>query len=490
MYNVSDAVIEAYKADGVHKEFKITINGVDYYNDQIVDDTFNLKQSILDSEQFEAVGCIASSFSIDLRAQFATKIKGGLVKVYVKTEDTNYIQLFTGYVDKCTKTANGWNRHIEAYDFLYNMSGQSGQADENEQKKYDITDWYNQHSTTTVSTLLSEVCSKYNLELATGNEPLVCGDVSTTCGSVKPVSNFSALGLLKEIMRLNGCFGYIRGDGKFSWKYLIMSPYDDQGWLYPSGYLYPSSTLYPGQDPDHEQTKEKATNFIGEYETLEYQDFKMLPINVVKVRNHPNDENAGSYGSGENSYIIEGNKLILDKDSSEKSAIAKKLYDVLNSTWYVPFTSNLQGLPYLECGDEVNFWDFVEDYGHAHLQRFYILNRTLSGGQHFKDSWGAEGNEYLHEFVSGEADNSSVDELRDEIDQKPDEEDVQEMIDNASGLYRIVSISPSEVPSNPDPRTLYCIQGECRLVEDLEPVDNSDPTEDPTEEETNDNSGD
>ena len=156
----------------------------------------------------------------------------------------------------------------------------------------------------------------------------------------------------------------------------------------------------------------------------------------------------------------------------------------------MPFSANLQGLPYLECGDEVNFWDFIEDYGHAHLQRFYILNRTLSGGQHFKDSWGAEGNEYLHEFVSGEADNSSVDELRDEIDQKPDEEDVQEMIDNASGLYRIVSISPSEVPANPDPRTLYCIQGECRLVEDLEPVDNSDSTEDPTEEETNDNSGD
>lgn len=459
MYNVSDAVIEAYKADGVHKEFKINLNGVDYLNDQIVADTLSLKQSILDSEQFEAIGCIASSFSIDLRAQFSTKQRGSHIKVYIKSNGVNtWSQIFDGYVDKCTKTANGWNRHIEAYDFLYNMSGQSGQADENEKKKYDVTEWFNNHGAISIGNLLSELCSKYNLPVRQGDKQLVCKNVNTNCGSVKQASSVSALDLLKAIMQINGCFGYITGDGYFSWKYLIMHAYDETGVLYPSAYLYPSQTLYPGQDPDQIQTKENATNFIGEYEHLEYQDYKMLPINVVKVRNYEKDEEYGSYGSGENSYIVEGNILIKDADKAKKDEIAKNLYDVIGSNWYVPFNASLPGLPYIECGDEVNFWDFIEDYGHAHIQRFYVMSRTLTGGQHLKDEWSAQGNEYLHEFIT-QGDTGNVDDLRDEIEKKPDEEEVEEMIRNASGLVNIVSVqSYSDIPDPPAQYTLYCVQ--------------------------------
>ena len=466
MYNASNDVIEAFKADGVHKEFKVNLNGVDYLNSNIVADSFSLKQSILDGENFEAIGCIASSFSIDLRAQFSTKQRGARIKCYVKADGTNvWIQMFDGYVDKCTKTANGWNRHIEAYDFFYNMSGQSGQADENEKKKYDVTEWFNQHSTTTVNNLMRELCSKYGLLVRDGNKPLVNGSLLTSCGSVKQASQLSALDLLKSIMQLNGCFGYITGDGYFSWKYLVMHTYDDTGVLYPSAYLYPSPTLYPGQDPNQVQTKENATNFIGEYEHLEYQDFKMLPINIVKVRNYEKDEEAGSYGSGtENTYIIEGNILIKDADKAKKDEVAKNVYDVIASTWYVPFAAELPGLPYIECGDEVNFWDFIEDYNHAHLQRFYVLNRTISGGQHLKDSWAAEGNEYLHEFIT-QGDTGNVDDLRDEIEKKPDDEDVQDMIDSASGLFNIVSVtSISDIPNPPGANTLYVVVGEIQVV--------------------------
>ena len=138
----------------------------------------------------------------------------------------------------------------------------------------------------------------------------------------------------------------------------------------------------------------------------------------------------------------------------------------------MPFNADLPGLPYLECGDEVNFWDFVEDYGHAHLQRFYILSRTLTGGQHLKDNWSAQGNEYLHEFVSGQADSSGVDELRDEVEDLPTEEDVHDMISSASGLYSIVSVaSISDIPNPPDARTLYCIQTEIEIVDSFEPSD-------------------
>lgn len=468
MYNVSDAVIEAYKADGVHKEFKINLNGVDYLNNKIVDSTFNLKQSILDGENFEAVGCIASSFSVDLRAQFSTKVRDSHIKVYVNAGNTGWIQIFDGYVDKCTKTANGWNRHIEAYDLFYKLSGQSGQAENNDTKtKYDCTEWFNEHGAISIGNLFSELCTKFSIPKRNGDPYLVNGNMNTNCGSVKKASSVSALDIIKAVMQINGCFGYITGDGYLSWKYLLMHSYDETGVLYPSAYLYPQTTLYPGEDPSQVQTKENATNFIGEYEHLEYQDFKMLPINKVIVRNYEKDEDAGSYGTeGENKYIIEGNILIKDASKERKDQFAQNVYDVISSNWYVPFAAELPGLPYIECGDEVNLWDFIEDYGHAHLQRFYVLSRTLTGGQHLKDSWAAEGNEYLHEFVT-QGDTGNTDDLQDEIDQKPDVEDVEEMIEAASGLYKIVSIAMGDLPAKPDPKTLYCIQGECRLVEDL-----------------------
>lgn len=479
MYNVSDAAIEAFKADGVHKEFKITIRGVDYLNDQIVDDSFTLDQSILDSEQFEAIGCIASHFSVDLRAQFPTKIKGAGVKVFIKAENTEWIQLFEGLVDKCTKTANGWNRHIEAYDFLYNMSGQSGQETEDADKKYDITEWYNSHSSVSIDTLLGEVCSKFGITLKSGNKPLANGSITTTCGSVKKVTKLSALGLIKTIMQINACFGYVTEDGKFSWKYLVTES-SEVGLLYPSAYTFPGPDTYTGSDPEREPGS--GDKVVGEYESLEYQDFQMLPIDVVKVRNYEKDEKAGSYGSGLNSYIVQGNILILDKEASEKNIIAQNIYNALNDTYYVPFTSELPGLPYLQCGDQVSFWDYVGDYGSASIRRFYILSRTLTGGQHLKDSYSAEGNEYLHEFISGQENNTNVEEAIEEaLEDYPNRDEVQEMIEQSgggtTGIANIVSISPTDVPSNPDPLTLYCIQGECRLVEDIDFNDGSDEDE-------------
>ena len=474
MYGASQEVIEAYKADGVHKEFRVVIGNTSYGNEYIVDSSFNLKQSILDQENFEAIGCIASSLTVELRAQFSTKVRDKKITVYVQAGNTTELQIFTGYISKCTKTANGWNRSIEAYDYFYMMSGQGGMADENEKKQYDVTDWYNEHDEVRIGTLLNQVCSKFGLSVREGNKPLVNGTTLTKCGKEKKASSLSALDLIKYIMQVNGCFGYITGDGYFSWKYLLMPSYDETGWLYPSAYLYPSPDLYPGQDSSHAQSIENAKNFIGEYDTLQYQDFKMLPINMVKVRDYEGDEKEGYYrkpgagvSSADNIYIIQGNPLIQGEEKSKKEDIAKNVFDVLNSTWYVPFEATLPGLPYLECGDEVNFYDFVGDQGTASLQRFYILTRTISGGQHLTDSWSANGNEYQHEFVTGTASDPG---LKDELEQEIDEK-----IAEATGLFNIVSVpSYADIPDPPNTGTLYCVQGEVVTVSDLQ--DDEEPT--------------
>lgn len=470
MYNVSDDVIEAYKTDGIHKTFRVVIDGVSYGNDLIVDDSLTLRQAIMDTENFQAIGCIASSLSIELHAQFSTKIRDKRVEMYVKAGDTQELQIFDGYVNKCTKTANGWKRAIEAYDYFYTMSGNSGNGNEGVKKKFDITDWYNSHNATSVSQLLNEVCSKFGLSVRTGNKTLVNGSITTYCGAESKASGLSALDLIKAIMELNGCFGYITGDGYFSWKYLIMPDHDDEGWLFPSAFLYPSVELFPGQDPDAARNPDTALNVIGEYEHLEYQDFKMLPINKVVVRDSEQDTQQGTAGAtstsaDDNTYIIQGNMLIRNATQSTKEQVAHNVFDVLNSTYYVPFMADLPGLPYLECGDEVNMFDFVGDYGQASLQRFYILSRTLSGGQHLKDNWSANGDEYQHEFIVGQPVNVDTDDLKEDI-----EEYVDDKVAAASGLLHIVSVdSISDIPNPPDARTVYCIQHDIQIVNNLYP---------------------
>ena len=482
MYGVSDDIITAYRTDGIHKEWRVVINGNSYDNSQIVDDSLSLKQSFLESEDFEAIGCNASCFSVDLRTQFNTKVRGGKVQVYVRAGNTQELLIFTGTIDKCTKTANGWNRHIEAYDILYNLSGQSGQADENERKKYDVSDWFNNHSACSISSLLADLCSKFSISLRTGNLPLANGSLTTNCGANHNVTNMSALDLFKFIMQINGCFGYITGDGYFSWKYLVTPAPVNAGWLYPSQFINPTNDIYPGYDDSTDPDPEDATNFIGEYESLEYQDFQMLPINIVKVQNHAKDENAGSAGSGTNTYIIQGNPLTHTSSKADKDSAASNILSRFNGVSYVPFNASLQGLPYLECGDEVNFWDFIGDYGRASVQQFFILSRTLSNGQHMVDNYAADGNEYKHEFVTGSEDNTNVEEAIEEaLEDYPNREEVEEMIEQGgggtTGIANIVSISPTDVPSNPDPLTLYAIQGECRLVEDIDFNDSSDEDE-------------
>ena len=268
-------------------------------------------------------------------------------------------------------------------------------------------------------------------------------------------------------MELNGCFGYITNDGYFSWKYLLMPTRDEEGWLYPSAYTFPSTDLYPGEDPDQGDTDANAKNVIGEYENLEYQDFKMLPINKVVVRDSEKDQNQGeasatSTSADDNTYIVQGNMLIKGANKDVKDDCAKNLFDVLNSTYYVPFAADLPGLPYMECGDEVNFFDFAGDYDQASRQRFYIMSRTLSGGQHLKDNWSANGDQYQHEFVVGTEANVDTEELKDEL-----EDYVDDAVASAVGC-KIVSVTAlSDIPNPPAANTIYCIQSEVQIVETI-----------------------
>ena len=268
-----------------------------------------------------------------------------------------------------------------------------------------------------------------------------------------------ALDLLKNICQINACFGYITNEGLFSWKYLGGSSYDSLGNLYPSEYIYPSDKIWPGRDKDH--ADQRAENYLGWYMDIEYEDFIVQPIQQVMIRDTSNDENPGKSGSGKNKYIIQGNILVYGQDTSIKNQMAANIYDRLNSIGYVPFNANNQGLPYMECGDEISYIDLTANPDTGTKIDFFIFNRTFKGCQYLTDNYSAEGDEYQDEFVTdGGGANDIVNEVEDKVDDLADE--VENLKD--TNLYKIISVDA--IPENPETNTLYVIRGVCRVVQE------------------------
>lgn len=510
MLSNSQAVHDIYKLDGVHKEFSIVLGDNSqeeynswFYNDEIVDESIELKQSLYDGSSLDICGCVSSSLSFKIHheinpvEELLFYSKGQKVRLYVKAGNTERLQLFTGYVDSYEVEANKKFISINAYDELYKLSGQAGMPNERE-NQYNITDWFNNHASSSISVQLGELLSRYDIQLDLLSPPLINGHITSRWGNGHKVSGISALDLLKDIMRINGCFGYMTGYGTFTYKYLEISPYDDVGILYPSDFLFPmDSSLYPGIDTTH--SAENSDNYIGNYEKLSYQGFNVNAIDFVKVADYENDSNAGYAGTGSNRYFIYGNLCTLKLSSSVKADIAGRILEKIRGIFYTPFEATCIGLPYMQPGDEVVFYDTIRDKYH----RFYILTRTLKCAQHMRDEYSASGDEYQHEFKVGnekdthEEESQDISELENRVTQN--EDDILNMhndidlldnsVDNLNTDYENLNADysnyktntnnairdlqqgfqinlriVSEVPANPARDTLYLIKGDTMIL--------------------------
>ena len=511
----SQELIDIYKLDGIHKKFYISIGDVfpfNFDNSTIVDESIELKQSIFEGSSLDICGCVASSLTFKLRADIRFDIeyikwwsKGMKVTFDVQAGDTQVIRLFTGKIDSSDIEANKKFITITAYDDLYRLSGQAGisnagsggTADEN---FYNISDWFNSHIPCTIYQLLGDLCSKYDIQMNPLLPSLVNGSMTTYCGQRHKVSGISALDLLKDICRINGCFGYINGYGYFDVLYLKSSPFDEIGQLYPSDFLYPGDTLNPGINS--EQSAANSDNFLGEYESLSYQGFTTFQIDTVKVADYEDDKEAG-YARDDlfssNRYFIYGNLCMLKQNKSAKETAARRILDTIRSVYYTPFQARGIGLPYISLGDEVAFYDYAKNK----YFRFYILTRTLKCAQHMTDEYSADGDEYLHEFTVGSSKDThdepsqDIQELEDRVTQNEDDilnmsgnitniegdiDDIQTDYSNLNTDYSNYKTATnaaisdlqqgfqvnlkivSEVPANPDRNTLYLIKGDTMIL--------------------------
>ena len=405
--NVTPEQRLAYKSDSIHKTLYIRFPDIGLTlddNTQVFQESMQLKESILEKESIEFVGCISSVFSIQLYGVTA-KLKGQKIEVKIKTDDTEYIPIFHGIVDECKKEPGKNYIKITAYDELYTKGN------------IDVANWYkNLTFPITLGVLRRSLLSYINLAYVDSDLP---NDNVVINKQYNP-ETLQSLVVLKSLCQINGCFGIINRDGLFEFRYLKQTV----NAVFPSIHLFPSTNLFPGGSS---QSPYANAEIMGYYRLVEYQDFEVKPVDKVTIRQKEDDPGV-TFGSGENNYIIQANMFTYGLSNEVLAQIAQEVYFKVQNITYYPYISNNNGLPYAECGvDAVSFY-YVQGE-ETYNKDFYIFNRELTGIQALKDNFESKGEEYQNEFITDinarlqtiQADTSKYDAKFDDYDLKWDD---------------------------------------------------------------------
>lgn len=462
---VSTATKQAYKSNSVHKELTLEFPNLDLVipHRNIYYESMRLKESIMDSNRVEFVGCISSMFEIQVYG-VNEKLKGELVRATIKTEDTEPIKLFEGYVDSAKMQSNKNYKKITAYDILYTKG------------EIDVANWYK--SLTFPITLKNLRDSLFNYIGIEQVEIVLPNDNVSIDRKYDPKS-LKSLNVIKAICQINGVFGIINRNGLFEYRILAQNIIDA---VYPSVSLFPSQGLFPA-NPDvamavaQRTADEVEAEAFSFYRKVDFEEYEVKPVDKITIR-ESEDDTGVTYGTGTNNYIIQSNIFAYGLSKSVLQQIAKNVYRNVRGVSFRPFKSSNNGLPWVECGlDAVTYYvtdptgtgviklseaDGVADK--STVNSFYVFDRELTGIQALKDSYSAQGDEYQSEFVTDLQTQIDTIKKKQDIDKNYLEENYydKDYIDNTfenfeGGGFNVESVK--SLPQNPDDNTIYLIQG-------------------------------
>ena len=194
--------------------------------------------------------------------------------------------------------------------------------------------------------------------------------------------------IINAICEINGVFGHINREGKFSYISLKAIDPDDVG-LYPDPELYPDPSLYPAGDP--------ADWIIdrSKFETCEKESYVVQKLDRLVICKEDGDNGyvypADSRPEGHNTYKITGNFIwysFTDKKDTLNIVGNNILsHGIASISEYTPCEIDMMGNPCIEVGDSLKV---ITRLGTFYT---YVLERTLTGSQRLKDSIKAKGNE-------------------------------------------------------------------------------------------------
>lgn len=358
---VSDAIKNAYKNNTYAKILNISFPNLDYTVpvDEVYYESMSLDESIFDSDSFEAVGCIASRFAISIR-DTGLNLKDKLVTVSMALDGLadSDIPLFYGYVDSVEREAQKKMQKIEAYDALYSVGNT------------DIAEWYN--NLTYPITLVDFRNSLFSY-IGLSHESVSLPNDSIRINKEYTPNTMKAIDAIKSICQINGCFGMMNRQGVFEYRFLNTS----------------------GQSES-----------VSYYRTIDYKDYVVNPVDQLTIRQRTDDKGI-TVGTGDNTYIIQGNMFTYNLESSVIFNIATNIYTHLKDIEYIPFEATNNGYPWIEVGKNCILDYSVYDFDNSTpSQSVYkdvsvvAFKRSMSGIQNLQDKYSAEGQELQREFIS------------------------------------------------------------------------------------------
>lgn len=363
MLPVSDVVKEAYLNTSIRKDLIITFPdlNVTVDPDTVYSESMKLTEAIMDRDSIEFVGCIPSKFSVQIQ-DFGEDVKGQEIIAQLATEGTEDepVTIFVGVVDSITQQSNKRIKEVVAYDYLYTKGNE------------DVAEWYK--ARTFPMTIRN---FRYALFEYLGIEQIDIELPNDEIGFAKQYSpvNMKALEVIRAICQINGVFGMMTRDNKFEYRRL------------------------------NTDTSTADVIDIGFYKSLDYQEFQVRPVDTLTIRQSETDEGV-SYGSGGNTYIIQGNFFTLNLDDDTRYNMVRNLYPHIVGLEYTPFKADNVGFPYIECGDIVRYqvydFDASQEAGEDIYRPmvFYVFSRYMAGIQALRDEYEAEGEEYQSVFIT------------------------------------------------------------------------------------------
>ena len=421
MISVSDATKTAWASGSSEKTLKIQIGNVTIDNVDIKGTSFKLTESIIASDSLEFIGCIARKVEFSITTLGEANLKNQKCTISLRANTTDWIPVFVGYVDESKREGMKGAKRIVAYDIFCKF------------QQTDATDWYNSLGLCSLIEAFVKFSTDFGMPYNHASVSFVNATIPCYGGTKKQAKNMTALDFLKQICQINGCIGYIDGNGLFCVRYIDAVA---QRRLFPADSLFPSQYIFPS---DYDGGSASDTTTVPYYRDLEYEDYRIKQIDKVTIRNKSDDVGTFYPYSGDNNYIIQGNIFAYDQASSTLLGMAQRIYNVVKNANFRPFKATHMAFPWLECGDKLVYYD-IDDEGETVEVDFIMMSRYMSGDQMMWDTYSAEGEQDQRIFITDLS--AQIEDLQEQIDDlQPDTPD--------GNLYDMVTVEYTDVIETP-----------------------------------------
>lgn len=332
---------EYFRQDSIAKQIYITdFNDLTLHSKDIYIDGIELEETLCSDEDLRYGSCIASTLkftTFDTADTFLGKTLG--LAYFVNGDSSN--PMIIGYYTVAEETLSDdrTKKEIVAKDKLYQINNA------------DVTEWYD--SLTFPMTLKNFRDSFFAYFGYSQRSATLVNDNMVIERTIMP-SSISGADVIRAICEINGVFGHITRDNKFAYIRLR------------------GTSVY------------SVTASMGI--SSRFEDYQTHTVDKIIIRQESNDIGV-TYGSGDNTLVVQGNFLVYGIGSEPLATIAQNLYSMVHSPVYTPANIECIGNPCVEVGDKITVTTRDETSFPT-----YVLRRVLKGGQALRDNYEALGN--------------------------------------------------------------------------------------------------